>query len=95
MKGNAANNVLAAYGYNIVSSGGDGRDNLGRVGNGFDLDLPQCRRYKSVFRGQAGPDRLSGRLGDDVLIGGPGHDVANGAGGVDTCRAEVRKNCER
>ena len=38
---------------------------------------------------------MSGRLGDDVLIGGRGHDVANGAGGVDTCRAEVRKNCER
>ena len=70
-------------------------DLLRRVGNGFDLDLPKCGRYKSVFRGQAGPDRLSGRLGDDVLIGGSGHDVANGAGGVDTCRAEVRKNCER
>ncbi len=95
MKGNSANNVLDAYGHNIVSSGGGGRDNLGRVGNGFDLDLPKCGRYKSVFRGQAGPDRLYGRLGDDVLIGGTGRDVANGAGGVDTCRAEVRKNCER
>ena len=95
MKGNSANNVLDAYGHNIVSSGGGGRDNLGRVGNGFDLDLPKCGRYKSVFRGQAGPDRLYGRLGDDVLIGGTGHDVANGAGGVDTCRTEVRKNCER
>jgi len=95
MKGNSANNVLDAYGHNIVSSGGGGRDSLGRVGNGFDLDLPQCGRYKSVFRGQAGPDRLFGRLGDDVLIGGTGHDVANGAGGVDTCRTEVRKNCER
>ena len=61
-----------------MSSGGGGRDNLGRVGNGFDLDLPKCGRYKSVFRGQAGPDRLYGRLGDDVLIGGTGRDVANG-----------------
>jgi Ca2+-binding RTX toxin-like protein len=95
MKGNSANNVLDAYGHDIVSSGGGGRDNLGRVGNGFDLDLPKCGRYKSVFRGQSGPDRLSGRRGDDVLIGGTGHDVANGAGGVDTCRTEVRKNCER
>ncbi len=72
MKGNSANNVLDAYGHNIVSSGGGGRDNLGRVGNGFDLDLPRCGRYKSVFRGQGGPDRLYGRLGDDVLLGGTG-----------------------
>ncbi len=95
MKGNSANNVLDAYGHDIVSSGGGGRDSLGRVGNGFDLDLPKCGRYKSEFHGQAGPDRLYGRRGDDVLIGGTGHDVANGAGGVDTCRTEVRKNCER
>ena len=95
MKGNDKRNDLDAYGHDVVVSGGDGRDLLRRVGNGFDLDLPKCGRYKSVFRGQAGPDRLSGRLGDDVLIGGSGHDVANGAGGVDTCRAEVRKNCER
>jgi hypothetical protein len=95
MKGDDENNVLDAFGHDVVVSAGGGRDKLGRVGNGFDLDLPKCGRYKSVFRGQAGPDRLFGRLGDDVLIGGPGHDVANGAGGVDTCRTEVRKNCER
>ncbi len=95
MKGNDKNNVLDAFGHNIVVSGGAGRDLLRRVGNGFDLDLPKCGRYKSVFRGQGGPDRMYGRLGDDVLIGGPGPDVADGAGGVDTCRAEVRKNCER
>jgi RTX calcium-binding nonapeptide repeat (4 copies) len=95
MQGDAGNNLLSAYGHDIVASGGRGRDRLGRIGNGFDLDLPKCGRYKSVFRGQAGPDRLFGRLGDDVLIGGPGHDGANGAGGVDTCRTEARKNCER
>ena len=95
MKGDAKNNFLTAYGRDIVASGGGGRDNLGRVGNGFDVELADCGRYKSVFRGQGGPDRLFGRRGDDVLIGGTGRDVANGAGGVDTCRAEVRKNCER
>ena len=95
MKGNDKRNSLDAYGHDVTVSGGGGRDLLRRVGNGFDLDLPKCGRYKSVFRGQGGPDRLSGRLGDDVLIGGTGRDVANGAGGVDTCRAEVRKNCER
>lgn len=95
MKGNDKNNDLDAFGHNIVVSGGAGRDLLRRVGNGFDLDLPKCGRYKSVFRGQDGPDRLLGRLGDDVLIGGPGRDVADGAGGVDTCSAEVRKHCER
>ena len=49
MKGNAENNVLDAYGHDIVLSGGGGRDKLGRVGNGFDLDLPKCGRYKSVL----------------------------------------------
>lgn len=95
MKGSSDDTVLHAYGHNIVSSGGGGRDDVGRVGNGFDLDLPECGRYKSVFRGEAGRDRLFGRLGDDVLIGGTGRDVANGAGGIDTCRTEVRRNCER
>jgi RTX calcium-binding nonapeptide repeat (4 copies) len=95
MKGDSEDNVLTAYGHDIVSSGGGGRDRIGRIGNGFDLELPECGRYKSVFRGQAGPDRLFGRAGGDVLIGGTGHDVANGAGGVDTCRTEVRKNCEK
>jgi Ca2+-binding RTX toxin-like protein len=95
MRGNDKRNDLDAYGHDVVVSGGGGRDLLRRVGNGFDLDLPRCARYKSVFLGQGGPDRLSGRLGADVLIGGPGHDVADGAGGVDTCRAEVRKHCER
>jgi Ca2+-binding RTX toxin-like protein len=95
MKGNDKRNDLDAHGHDVVVSGGAGRDLLRRVGNGFDLDLPTCGRYQSVFRGEDGPDRLFGRLGDDVLIGGPGHDVADGAGGIDTCRAEVRKHCER
>jgi Ca2+-binding RTX toxin-like protein len=95
MQGDDENNDLGAFGHNIAISGGGGRDQVARVGNGFDLDLPECGAYKSVLRGEAGPDRMTGRLGDDILIGGPGHDVAQGAGGVDTCRAEVRKNCER
>jgi Ca2+-binding RTX toxin-like protein len=95
MKGDSKKNVLDAYGHDVVVTGDGGRDWLARVGNGFDLDLPRCGDYKSVFKGQGGSDRLSGRRGDDVLIGGTSHDVANGAGGVDTCRTEVRKNCER
>ncbi len=71
MKGNDKNNDLDAYGHDVVVSGGGGRDLLRRVGNGFDLDLGHCGRYRSVFRGEAGPDHLYGRLGDDVLIGGP------------------------
>ena len=95
MKGDAAQNSLEAYGHDVVISGGGEADRIGRVGNGFDLDLPECGRYKSLFRGQGGNDHLFGRLGDDVLIGGAGRDHANGAGGSDTCRAEVRRNCER
>jgi hypothetical protein len=95
MKGNDKRNDLDAFGHNVVIAGGEGRDLLRRVGNGFDLDLPACGHSRSVLRGQGGPDRMTGRAGDDVLIGGPGHDVADGAGGVDICRAEVRKHCER
>ena len=95
MKGDGENNVLDAYGHNIVVSGGGGRDRLGRVGNGFDLDLPKCGATGRCSAARPAPTACTGRLGDDVLIGGTGHDVANGAGGVDTCRAEVRKNCER
>jgi Ca2+-binding RTX toxin-like protein len=95
MQGNDKRNDLNAFGHDVVMSGGEGRDLLARVGNGFDIDLPRCGRYQSVFRGEGGSDRMTGRLGDDMLIGGPGHDVANGAGGIDLCRAEVRKNCER
>jgi Ca2+-binding RTX toxin-like protein len=95
MKGNDKNNDLDAFGHDVAISGGDGRDLLRRVGNGFDLDLPTCGAYRSVFRGQGGPDRMIGRAGPDVMIGGPGPDVADGAGGIDTCRAEVRKHCER
>ena len=95
MKGNDKNNVLDAFGHDIVVSGGGGRDLLDESATASTSTCPSAARYKSVFRGQAGPDRLFGRLGDDRLIGGRGHDVANGAGGVDTCRTEVRKNCER
>jgi hemolysin type calcium-binding protein len=49
----------------------------------------------SLVRGGAGPDRLLGSRNDDILIGGPGRDLADGAKGSDTCRAEVRRHCER
>lgn len=95
LRGDDDPNTLNAYGHDVVLRGGGGGDRMGRVGNGFDLDLPRCDRYKSVVRGESGPDHLYGRLGDDVLVGGPGRDHANGAGGKDTCRAEVERNCER
>ena len=96
MKGDSEDNYLAAYGHDIEATGGAGRDKLSRIGNDYDVSLPECGRDRSVLRGQAGRDRLAGRPGDDVLIGGRGRDVAHGgAGGVDTCRAEVRRNCER
>jgi Ca2+-binding RTX toxin-like protein len=97
MTGNAFKNDLAAYGCDVVIRGGDGRDILHKIGGGSDRGVLSCtkRHFRSLLKGGAGPDRLSGRASDDVLIGGTGHDVANGAGGVDTCRTEVRKNCER
>ena len=93
MKGNDKNNVLDAFGHDIVVSGGGGRDLLRRVGNGFDLDLPKCGRYRSVFRGQAGPDRLFGRLGDDVLIGGPAATSPTAPAASTPAAPRCRKNC--
>jgi hypothetical protein len=95
VKGDAGPNTLDAYGHSVVIEGGAGGDRMSRIGNGFDLDLPRCGRYRSVLRGQGGNDFLHGRSGDDVLLGGSGRDHANGDGGVDTCRTEVRRSCER
>jgi Ca2+-binding RTX toxin-like protein len=95
MTGDNGKNTFDAYGADIVVTGGGGRDRLRRVGNGFDVDLPPCHHFKSVFKGQGGPDRLSGRNSDDVLLGGRGYDVAEGSGGNDRCQAEVRRHCER
>jgi Ca2+-binding RTX toxin-like protein len=95
MMGDKGRNLLDAYGADIVVKGRGGRDRLARVGNGFDLDLPPCSHFKSVFKGQGGSDRLSGRNSDDVLLGGRGYDVAEGSGGNDRCQAEVRRHCER
>jgi Ca2+-binding RTX toxin-like protein len=95
MKGDNDRNVLNAFGRDIVVSGGGGRDKLTRIANYYGMNLKHCGRFRSVLRGDAGPDRLIGRYGDDVLIGGPGRDVAVGSDGVDTCRAEVRHDCER
>ena len=96
MKGNDENNVLDAYGHDVVVLGRRRpRHCSAGSATASTSTCPSAGATSRCFRGQAGPDRLFGRLGDDVLIGGPGHDVANGAGGVDTCRAEVRKNCER
>jgi hypothetical protein len=71
--------------------GRGGADLLQRLGTFCgDDDLPA-----STMRGDQGPDRLLGHEADDLMIGGPGRDVANGRGGIDTCRTEVRRNCDR
>jgi Ca2+-binding RTX toxin-like protein len=95
LTGDEQKNQLYGYGCNIVIKGGDGRDRLARVGSDGDNDLPPCHHYRSVFKGQDGPDRLSGRNGDDILLGGRGRDVAEGSGGNDRCAAEIARHCER
>ncbi len=95
MKGDDERNVLNAFARNMVVTGGGGRDKLSHVQDTWGVDLSRCGHFKSVLRGDGGPDRLLGRYGDDVLIGGSGRDVAQGSDGVDTCRAEVERNCER
>jgi len=93
--GNGGDNSLQAVGCNVVVKGGGGRDEVSRMRNNFDIDLPPCLDYKSVLEGGGGNDHLFGKGDADVLLGGPGHDLAVGGGGVDTCRAEVRRGCER
>jgi hypothetical protein len=71
--------------------GRGGADLLQRLGTFCsDDDLPA-----STMRGDQGPDRLLGHEAGDLMTGGPGRDVANGRGGIDTCRTEVRRNCDR
>jgi Ca2+-binding RTX toxin-like protein len=93
--GDGQKNDLSGYGCNIVIKGGDGRDRLAKVGSDGDHDLPPCHHFRSVLKGEDGPDRLTGRNGDDVLLGGRGHDVADGSGGNDRCQVEVARHCER
>jgi Ca2+-binding RTX toxin-like protein len=95
MKGDNQRNIFNAFARDMVLSGGGGRDKLSHVQDTFGVNLSHCGRFRSVLRGDAGPDRLLGRYGDDVLIGGRGRDVAVGSDGVDTCRAEVEHDCER
>jgi Ca2+-binding RTX toxin-like protein len=95
LTGDDRRNDLDGYGCDVVLDGNDGRDTMAKVGNGFDLDLPDCHRYRSVLKGGDGPDRLTGRNGNDVMLGGRGRDVADGSGGDDRCVVEVARHCER
>lgn len=97
MKGSDGRDRLDGGGCDVVVKGGDGRDRLERAGNVFEVPDPPCsaKAFRSVFKGQGGPDRLAGRSGDDVLLGGPGRDVAKGSSGRDRCVAEVERGCER
>jgi hypothetical protein len=52
--------------------------------------------HTSRVEGGPGADKLSGAdKSTDVLLGGRGRDFADGGAGVDTCRAEVTRNCEQ
>ena len=96
MKGNAANNVLDAFGYNIVSSGGGGRDKLGPGRQQLRPRPAHVRRATSrSSAARAATTACSGGSATTCCSAGPAATSRNGAGGVDTCRAEVRKNCER
>ncbi|WP_170259126.1 calcium-binding protein [Nocardioides psychrotolerans] len=51
--------------------------------------------YRDVLFGGSGNDLLRGGEFNDTLVGGPGRDEARGESGRDTCRAEVRRGCEK
>ena len=68
-----------------------GKDLL-RVGNGY---TPKGCVRPSFVTGGSGNDTLTGSDHRDFLDGGTGQDRAYGRAGRDTCRAEIRVNCER
>lgn len=82
-------------------NGGPGRDVLEGSrgpdalfgGPGHDRLLSRVGPDRLV--GGPGPDRMDGGRGHDRLVGGTGRDRADGGQGRDTCRAEVRRACER
>jgi hypothetical protein len=83
---------ITANGCRVLVRGGPGADVLTR---GQDV-LSICDAVVTRLEGGAGNDWLVGaNRTDDVLLGGVGFDHAIGMGGTDTCRAEVRKGCER
>jgi Ca2+-binding RTX toxin-like protein len=92
VRGDDRDNDIIVGGCSLKATGGAGADKLTASVHGAD-----CRITGRVGRleGGRGRDRLFGSRGDDVLFGGPGRDVADGDRGIDTCRAEVTRNCER
>lgn len=64
------------------------------TGGTFTCGRAKGNQQDNVLRGGRGDDALSAREGNDFLDGGPGRDRADGGEGVDTCVAEVRKDCE-
>lgn len=82
-------------------NGGRGHDDLqgtrGRdvIRGGPGNDLVDGLEGADRLYGGDGRDELRGRDGTDQLFGGRGRDSAFGGPGRDTCRAEVRRSCER
>lgn len=99
LHGDAADNTFDAnqYSCRIVIRGHRGADHLTVAGSDGDLPFPEhCAGWRGPYLfGQRGNDTLQGRGDNDTLIGGVGRDKAYGSRGVDTCAAEVEKNCER
>ena len=91
MKGDAGDNTLDAYGHDVVIKGAGGGDRMGRVGNGFDVDLPACGRSSRCSRARAAATISTGGSATTSASAVPGRDAANGAGGIDVCRTEVRQ----
>ena len=84
----------------VRMGGGDDRLIAGRgapdslYDGGKGSDVLEHFSKSATLLGREGNDVLRGGNDNDILIGGPGNDVARGAGGTDTCRAELRLNCE-
>jgi Ca2+-binding RTX toxin-like protein len=94
-RGSAGADAAYAIGCRVLMKGGPGPDTLSYASDDQQVYLPKCGAYRYRIYGQDGRDDLAGWHNADLLVGGRGRDVANGKQGVDTCRAEVVRQCER
>jgi Ca2+-binding RTX toxin-like protein len=94
-RGSSHRDTVQAIGCRVVLRGGGGNDILAYANEDVRPSTPKCHGYRFRIFGQAGNDQMTGWRGRDLLLGGPGRDHANGKQDVDTCRAEVRVQCER
>ena len=89
MTGNSRGNILAFSGCAGVLTGGNGRDQLLNVYDGYFESYGFDCRARTTMSGGAAADRIRGGQGGDRLFGGNGSDTIEGRGGNDRIRGNA------